>query len=133
METKCNKRIRLGKRPTDIQCGKYDLPPHWNIYNAPRPIYGTEGYEWRDDCFCGVFYAAVDPDDEMAQRWDERNAELDARVIVYMSEEDALAKARSYLTDKHTDPDVIALSSKTVLLDIFFNVVDDGHIDVEAL
>lgn len=61
-----------------------DLPEHWLVMNAARPLLGhrlLEGGEF----LAGRFYAAIDPADSMAARYAEENHKLDARVVLHAS------------------------------------------------
>ena len=82
--------IRLTDRPADI-------PAHWPICNAPRPLYGTR--TWQGDFIHGVFYAAIDPADEFSAGWLKRNEELDAYEIIYMSRDEAISVALAFYRD----------------------------------
>jgi hypothetical protein len=80
----------LGDRPADI-------PENWIVFNAPRPLFGTlitaaggpqAGCTWIGDFVTGRLYAAVDPEDEDAQRWIDENRSLAAVILVYVSQEE---------------------------------------------
>lgn len=58
-------------------------PADWLVFNAPRPIYGHA--EWIGDFITGVFFTAVDPDAEEADHFIERNRQLDAKQIAYIT------------------------------------------------
>ena len=53
------------------------------LWNAPRPLYGTETY--KGEFSHGVFYAVVKPDDENAERWREENRRLNAWQVEFVS------------------------------------------------
>ena len=69
--------------------GFNEIPPQvreylekgWEVFNAPRPLYGHD--EWVGDCRHGVFYAAVAPDGDPADEFGDapefrkRNRELE--------------------------------------------------------
>lgn len=76
-----NTRYTLSQRPEHI-------PAHWTIYNASRPIWGH--ITWERPFLSGIFYAAIDPDGEDANRWAERNGSLDAVKVEYVTQEQVL-------------------------------------------
>jgi N12 class adenine-specific DNA methylase/predicted RNA methylase len=59
--------------PDDIQDG-------WIVMNAPRPLRGNETFN--GEFVSGRFYSVIDPDDLMAEKYVEKNLELDARLLV---------------------------------------------------
>ncbi len=84
-----NRKV-IGIRPKTI-------PPHWAIYNAPRPLYGDK--HWKGHFYHGIFYAAVDPAGDDAQTWDRRNKELDAWRLEFVSEEQVIEQSLVYYRD----------------------------------
>ena len=95
------KRRVIAERPTVVQhdcTGKTALIlPDWPIYNAPRPLYGT--VTWQGDFVSGIFYAAIDPEDGFGHDMEDQNLALDARVLEYLTEDEAVAMARTYYAD----------------------------------
>lgn len=73
----------IGTRPTQAPTG-------WAVYNAPRPLYGEP--TWTGDFVHGIFYSTIDPTDDLAAKFAERNAELDAWVLEWVSEEQAITE-----------------------------------------
>jgi hypothetical protein len=60
-----------------------DIPENWIILNAPRPLYGHK--QWDGPFLHGIFYAAIDPDDD-AGNWMLKNSiSLDAWVVAYVT------------------------------------------------
>ena len=70
------------------------VPENWIICNAPRPLYGHT--TWTGDFIGGIFYAAIDPDCECASRYLHDNAELDAREIVFVTQDECLERTMAY-------------------------------------
>jgi hypothetical protein len=69
------------------------IPEHWQIWNAPRPIYGT--ILWEGDYLDGIFYAAINPEAEWAEWQTTENVRLDASPVLYRSQAQALAWFKS--------------------------------------
>lgn len=57
-----------------------EIPGGWIVMNAPRPLLGHQ--MMNGDFVTGRFYAAIDPNDSMAEKYIEENRKLDARVLV---------------------------------------------------
>ena len=55
------------------------------LWNAARPLYGNAVHKGR--FVRGVFYAVVEPGDEFAEGWRERNRSLDAQMVEFVSTE----------------------------------------------
>lgn len=72
-----------------------DLPegvdPSWPVYNAPRPLYGTE--TWQDDFRHGIFYAAIDPDDLDAELMLNNTLANVGHLVVHVTDEEVEAYA----------------------------------------
>lgn len=82
--------IVVGPRPTEA-------PEGWEIYNAPRPLYGTirktpekwyPALTWTGEFVSGLFYAAVDPNDPDADRWRKENESLHAFRLDYITHDE---------------------------------------------
>lgn len=73
-----------------------EVPATWEIYNAPRPLYGSYSKTWQGDFICGIFYAGIDPADEYADNWRKENASLDAKQLIFVTREQAIAEALEY-------------------------------------
>ncbi len=71
-----------------------DIPDGWRVFNAPRPLYGQ--MDWQGDFLSGIFYVAVDPASEISAGFIERNRQLDARELVYISQEEFDARVDAY-------------------------------------
>ena len=69
----------IGHRPSQA-------PVSWEIWNAPRPIYGQE--LWQGEFMTGIFYAAINPWDEFSAGLRYENVTLRASLLVYIDEED---------------------------------------------
>ncbi len=66
----------------------------WEIYNAPRPFPAT--VSWQADFIHGIFYGAINPDDEFANENRERARQLDASKIVFVSRNEVEEWGRAY-------------------------------------
>ncbi|WP_326430262.1 N-6 DNA methylase (plasmid) [Stutzerimonas frequens] len=64
-------------------------PQRWLLMNAARPLLGHKTYE-NGPFLAGRFYAAIDPDDSVAERYIEANKNLDARVVVTLTEHEQI-------------------------------------------
>ena len=60
-----------------------NLPAGWIIMNAPRPLLGQETAQ--GDFLTGRYYAAIDPEDEFAQGYIDRNVQ-DGAVVVFVAD-----------------------------------------------
>lgn len=88
------KRI-IGTRPSNI-------PPSWLIFNAPRPLWGTR--TWEGDFLHGVFYAAIDPDDQFAENMIRANVDDDGWLLVWVTWDYVLSWFVDYAKDNDIDP-----------------------------
>lgn len=61
------------------------VPDTWEIYNAPRPLYGTKTWTNPQGMRSGWFFAAIDPDDQYADRWREETRRLHGQLCVNVS------------------------------------------------
>lgn len=77
------------------------IPEDWEVWNASRPLYGE--ITWQGEFLCGVFYAALDPNDPYCQERRKRNQELDGYLITYVGKdiinEYGLARCEEYGID----------------------------------
>jgi len=81
--TKTEVTIFEGERPTHTPDGK-PIPAEWIIMNAPRPLLGQ--LEWRGDFGHGVFYVALDPNDQpYTDGFMLRNRQLDAYLCKWVT------------------------------------------------
>lgn len=60
------------------------IGPDWEIYNAPRPLYGTVTWVSPKDGIEGWFFAAIDPKDEYADRWRQETIALDGCLLHFI-------------------------------------------------
>lgn len=121
---KCRTRVNLGERPADVPTG-------WVVYNAPRPIYGQ--MEWSGPCFSGVFYTAICPQGALFEQYDTKNSSLDAVVLCYMSEAEAINLTRERLVAR--DPgkaEAIKVMPPAVLMQSFWHLLDTGEIQADG-
>ena len=84
----------IGSRPEQA-------PEEWEIHNAPRPIYGT--VLWQGDFRHGIFYVAIDPNDERAPFMVKENADLHAYRLEYVSKEAAIAEVEAEMKAEYPD------------------------------
>jgi hypothetical protein len=91
MITEFKQRNLLAIRPAHV-------PTDSIIFNAPRPLYASEGSEtsWQGDFCSGIFYVVVHAEDPYRADWIKKNKSLDARVLAYVSEETARQMVREY-------------------------------------
>lgn len=68
-----------------VEALDFDIPPGSIVMNAPRPLLGTRTHE--GEFVTGRFYAVIDADDTMAEKFIAENVKLDARLLVPMSKE----------------------------------------------
>ena len=64
------------------------VPENWIVCNAPRPLYGD--YNWEGPFITGVFYAGIDPEGDEAAFCLHRNAELDARRLIFHTRQELI-------------------------------------------
>ncbi len=89
--------ISFQPRPTQTPSG-IPIPENWIIFNAPRPMFGSEPtdqepggnvrLEWAGEWVRGCLFSAVNPDDPMAYWQAKENIGLDGYVVKYVSEKD---------------------------------------------
>jgi hypothetical protein len=110
------------KRPTEAA-------PGWEIYNAPRPLWGTR--IWQGDFISGVFYAAIDPNDPEADRFRENNKNLDAVKLEFVTRASVVAEMVQYYNEKYSPERVDKIFSlhpledketQKMLIDTWFNL-----------
>ncbi len=63
-----------------------DVPQDWMIRNASRPLPGHK--EWVGDFRHGIFFSAVDPEADDAERLTERCKSLDGWLCVWRTRQD---------------------------------------------
>lgn len=106
----------LGTRPTQTPDGKV-VPANAVIYNAPRPLYGSVILQdgpgmngayrltWEGEFICGIFFAAVIPDDQDAHVWHRANRQNHATILEYVTIKDVRAQLLDhYVTGGDADP-----------------------------
>ena len=124
LETKCKRRAFIGNKPADV-------PENATIYNAPRPLVGQT--MWTGDFYAGVFYASVDPAHHLAEKWDARNVELDATVLVYFDENQAIDMVTNWYREKYDGEwdrvaDILSNMSVKNFVDRFLDMMNEGDI-----
>ena len=92
------------------------VPPHWTIYNAPRPLFGH--MNWTGDFITGLFYAAIDPNGPGAEEDTERNRAFNAVIV-------------NYVTDLEWEQAVTAYGQK-MAADYQIDLADFDRADIEA-
>lgn len=95
--------IRVLLLPTALYPRPESLPEGWELYNAPRPLYASARHgvpranvEWTGEFLHGVFYAGIDPTDEYADTWRQRNGDLDAWKLEHISMGEARGRMFAY-------------------------------------
>jgi hypothetical protein len=80
-----------------------NIPANALVFNAPRPLYGTmtadAALTWQSGFLSGVHYAAVSPNDDYRHEWVRHNKEMDAVLVWYVSEAEAMRLVTQYVTD----------------------------------
>lgn len=69
----------------------------WEIYNAPRPFPAT--VTWQGEFIRGVFYGAINPEDEFAVENRIRTQQLDASRLVFVSREEVETWGHAYCVE----------------------------------
>jgi hypothetical protein len=77
---------------------KWNVPDGWEIHNAARPLSGN--MTWKGEFISGRYYAAVNPDSKDYDWHAETNVSLDARLIVPVTEDDAVAEISAYYAER---------------------------------
>jgi hypothetical protein len=106
-----------------------EAPPGWEVYNAPRPLFGTR--IWQGDFISGVFYAAIDPNDPEADRLRENNKNLDAVRLEFVTRQSVIAEMVKYYNQKYSSERVDKIFSQhpldeektqNMLIETWFNL-----------
>jgi hypothetical protein len=79
--------------------GYYEIPKHWEIWNAPRPMAGE--VTWVGDFLTGNLYAAVDPDGPRAESWRAFNVRMDGRRLQFIQKADAVAAFEQIMAEEY--------------------------------
>ena len=74
-----------------------NVPDTWEIYNAPRPLYGH--VTWQGNFRHGIFYAAIDPEGDYADEYRERTLQLDGSRCVFVTVDDVEEWATNYIAE----------------------------------
>jgi len=82
--------------------GMHKLPPvevgpDWEIWNAPRPLYGH--LSWYGPFLSGLLYSAIDPNGDYAEEYREFNRRNDARLLQWVTMEEVIEKVKWYYRD----------------------------------
>jgi hypothetical protein len=104
----------IGERP--------DVPDYHIIFNAPRPLYGE--FEWQGDYRHGIFYASLNPKTKHGKLFIEKNHELDAWLVEYISAGVAIHEIRElYLREYPVEWDnfISKETSKEELIEAWYN------------
>jgi hypothetical protein len=109
-------------------------PLGWEIYNAPRPLYGSRDnsgpYTWQGEFISGVFYAAIDPDDPDAEMWRQKNEQLDAVRLEFVSRQSVIDEMVEYYRQRFpctfekifTEHPLKDEETQKMLVDTWFNL-----------
>lgn len=79
----------------------------WDIYNAPRPLFGTVTWESPGSGLVGYFYAAIAPEsvDPLAESWRDHNRRMDAIRVRYVDRGAELEAYRHRRAAQSSDPE----------------------------
>lgn len=85
-----------------------EAPEGWEIYNAPRPLFGTQNsdgkvHTWEGEFISGIFYAAINPDDTDADMWREENEKLHATRLEYVTRQSVIDEMVRYYKQRYPD------------------------------
>lgn len=84
-----------------------EAPKGWEIYNAPRPLFGTRDgdkvYTWEGEFISGIFYAAINPDDPDAEMWREENEKLHATRLEFVTRQSVIDEMVAYYQQRYPD------------------------------
>jgi hypothetical protein len=84
-----------------------EAPKGWEIYNAPRPLFGTREnnkvYTREGEFISGIFYAAINPDDPDANMWREENEQLNATRLEYVTRQSVIDEMVTYYKQRYPD------------------------------
>ena len=91
--------------------------------------------DWIGEFYAGIFYAAVEATHERAEKLDARNAELDATVLVYLSNAEVIDAVsqyyrREYAGDWERVAELLSNMSKADFDGRFLALVDEGEIEL---
>ena len=73
----------------------------WEVYTAPRPIYGTESI--RGGGGHGWFYAAIDPADDYAERSRIDILRLGSNIVQLVSNDEILKRVEAYYREQYPE------------------------------
>lgn len=71
------------------------------LFNAPRPLYGHFTFQWNFKR--GIFYAVVDPNGERAAMFIQRNKELDACMVRFITEAEMRDRVYQWYVDNRPE------------------------------
>lgn len=121
MITQFPQRNLLATRPAHI-------PADSIIFNAPRPIYGSEC--WQGDFCSGIFYAAVHVDNPDRAFCIKQNKSLDARVLAYVTESEARQMVADYYASRRYK--VTQAQMDEYWRDCFYQHFGETEIEIES-
>ena len=86
------------------------VPDDWEIYNAPRPLYGHE--HWKGKFRSGIFYVAIDPGADYADEYRKRTLQNDGHHCVFIDKDVVIEWFRARAEHYDVDPDEFDFSAK---------------------
>ena len=84
------------------------IPADWIVFNAPRPLDGSElgsnrWATWEGEFHHGIHYAAVNPRDSFAIQRIRDNVALDAWVVRYVTDEEIADAMGTFCRENEID------------------------------
>lgn len=104
------------------------VPDDWEIYNAPRPLYGHE--HWKGHFRSGVFFVAIDPEGDYADEYREKTLQLDGHRCVFIDKSVIETWGRARAAHYNVDFDTFDFSE---IIRSFMVNWSDGRINLEEL
>jgi len=83
-----------------------DVPEDWMIFNAPRPMWGTQEWYDKNVYLHGRWFAAISPMDPYKLDMLTRNEQDDGWLIVYHAEEQLQAVGWEWVEKNYPDSDL---------------------------
>ena len=102
-----------------------DVPEDWIICNAPRPINGTK--RWTGPFIEGVFYAAIDPNDEQKDWMITSNTSNDAAQLIFYTEDELVSVGLTYYHLNYPNEIINPVKWRKYLIDRGLAVLNGAH------
>lgn len=117
---------------TRVDLRPVGMPEEWRIFNAPRPLWGTE--TWSGEFCKGVLYAAIQPGAEREEWMEEENRRLDAKELVFVDRAAALAAQQKIILDRYGEAEareyVDDSGNADWLVEQYLDALNDGTLDL---